>query len=258
MIPCFALADLYSQQKIYGKVTDENNLNLSSVLIVNISNNKRVQTDPNGQFIIEAEENEEVRFIKEGYYRTDKKITKENIGSPFHILLLRAETLIPEVKIPYQPTGNLQRDSKHYDGSRKTVALKSEMDIYMRTPFKVPLPQNKISKTFTGHDFNVQQVDVIKLVLSGIGLVKKATKPKITKADYNETQSFINRIKLEVNLDFLSKYGMNEEQIDYFLVYANDTRQLAKKYRKDFNSNTIRTELQIAFGDYSKTHTIGK
>lgn len=256
IIPCFTFADLYSQQKVSGRITDDDNNVLNSVLIFNISSNKKAESDSSGQFVIEAEENEEIHFIKEGFYRSDKKIIKENISSPFLVKLLRIETLIPEVKIEYKPTGNLERDSKHYDEAKKTLTLRSEMDKYMRSPFKVPLPQNTISKTFSGHDFNVGQVDVVKLILSGVGLVKKASKPKIIKANYNETQSFMNRLKLEINLDFLVTQGMSEEQIDEFLIYANDTRYLAKKYRKDFNSDIIESELKIAFREYSKTHTI--
>ncbi|MBK1894227.1 hypothetical protein [Chryseobacterium paridis] len=256
LIPCFVFTDVYSQQKVSGRITDEDSNALNSVLVFNISNNKKVQSDPSGQFIIEAEENEEIRFIKDGFYRSDKKITKDNISSPLQVKLLRNETLIPEVKIAYKPTGNLARDTKHFDEAKKTVALKSEMDKYMRTPFKVPLPENKISKTFSGHDFSTGQVDVVKLLLTGIGLVKKATKPKITKADYNETQSFMNRLKLEINLDFLVRQGMNEEQIDEFLIYANDTKYLAKKYRRDFNNDIIESELKIAFQEYSKTNKI--
>lgn len=96
-------------------------------------------------------------------------------------------------------------------------------------------------------------MDVVKLILSGMGLVKKVTKPKITKANYNETQNFMDKLKLEINLDFLVKQGMNEEQIDEFLIYANDTRYLAKRYRKDFSNSVIESELKIAFNEYSKT-----
>jgi hypothetical protein len=49
---------------------------------------------------------------------------------------------------------------------------------------------------------------------------------------------------------------MGEEQIDMFLLYANKTRLLAKKYRKDFNSETVKTELIIAFDEYRKINKL--
>lgn len=258
IIPYFAFADLFSQQKITGKIVDEDNHNLNSVLVVNISNNKSVQSDSSGQFVIEAQQNDEVRFVKEGYYRSDKKITNENINTPFNVKLLRAETLIQEVKITYKPTGNLEKDSKYLDGSRKIAALKSSMDEYMRSPLNEPLPNNSVSTTFKGHDFSVGQVDMVKLIGAAVGLVKKAKQPKITKPDYFENQNFMNRLKREVNFSFLKKHGMTEEQIDRFLVYANDTRKLAKNYRKNFNIVTIENELKVAFAEYKKTEKIGE
>ncbi|MET3537579.1 hypothetical protein [Chryseobacterium limigenitum] len=257
VIPCFVFADLFSQQKITGKIVDENNISLNSVLIVNISSNKSSHSDPSGQFVIEAQENDEVRFVKDGYYRTDKKITNGNVNIPFNVTLLKAETVIPEVKITYKPTGNLEKDSKYLDGSRKIASLNSSMEKYMKSPLNEALPNNSISKTFQGHDFSVGQVDMVKLIGSAIGLVKKATQPKITKPDYFESRDFINKLKTEMDLEFLKKYGMTEEQIDKFLLYANDTRGLAKKYRKNFNTDTVETELRVAFALYKKTEKIG-
>ncbi|MEY8758764.1 hypothetical protein [Chryseobacterium tongliaoense] len=256
-IPCFVFADVFSQHTVTGKIVDENEMNINAVLIVNISNNKSTHSDVSGQFVIEAEENDEIRFVKEGYYRSDKKISGDYFSSPLYIHLLKTETLIPEVKISYQPTGNLEKDSKYYGEGKRLAELESSMNDYMRSPLKEPLPKNTISQTFTGHNFSAGQIDLVRTFLAGVGLIKKAVKPKITKANYNETINFINRIKLEINLDFMTDVGMNEEQIDKFLVYANDTRELAKKYRKDFKSHIIESELKIAFKEYRKTNIIG-
>ena len=49
---------------------------------------------------------------------------------------------------------------------------------------------------------------------------------------------------------------MDEEQIDAFLLYADKTRSLAKRYRKDFSISVVEYELKVAFGEYSKTHKL--
>jgi len=252
---CIA-SELWGQQKISGKVITGDELDLAPVLIVNISGNKSSLSDMSGNFEMEAKENDEIRFVKEGYYRVDKKITKEEISAPFNIILKKIEIQIPEVKIKYKPTGNLAKDNQHYNESRKLQVLKSDMEDYMRSPLNQPLPNNATSKTFTGHDFNVGQVDLFGVFNAVSGLVKKATKPKITKANYNETQDFLKRVRNEVNLNFLKKYGMDEEQIDAFLLYADKTRSLAKRYRKDFSISIVEYELKVAFGEYSKTHKL--
>jgi hypothetical protein len=252
---CIA-SELWGQQKISGKVITGDELDLAPALVVNISENRSVLSDMSGRFEIEAKENDEIRFVKEGYYRVDKKMTREEINTPFNIILKKVEIQIPEVKIKYRPTGNLAKDNQHFNESRKLQSLKSDIEDYMRSPLNEPLPNNTTSKTFTGHDFNVGQVNLFGVFNAVSDLVKKATKPKITKANYIETQDFLRRVRNEVNLNFLKKYGMDEEQIDTFLLYADKTRSLAKKYRKDFSVSVIEYELKVAFGEYSKTHPL--
>ncbi|WP_412850386.1 carboxypeptidase-like regulatory domain-containing protein [Chryseobacterium sp. PMSZPI] len=252
----FISATALSQQKITGTVTDNSNKNINPVLIINVSRGLTTFSDTSGKFVIDAGDRDEIRFVKEGYYRFSKQISKDDFNSPLLILLRKMEIEIPEVKIAYKPTGNLERDSKHLNGSRKLSGLKSDLEIYMKSPLNEPLPNNAISKTFTGHDFNAGQVDLFGVFNAASGLFKKITKPKITKPTYNETQLFMDRLKKEVNLDFLKKYGMGQEQIDAFLIYADDTRNLAKKYRKDFNKDVIESEVKIAFAEYRKVNKI--
>lgn len=249
-------SELWAQQKISGKVITGEELDLSPVLIVNISEGKSMLSDMSGKFEMEAKKNDEIRFVKEGYYRVDKKVTGEDFNSPLNIILKKMEIQIPEVKIKYRPTGNLAKDNQHLNESRKLQSLKSDMEEYMKSPLNQPLPTNTVSKTFTGHDYNVGQVNLFGVFNAVSGLVKKATKPKITKANYNETQDFLKRVKNQVNLSFLKKYGMDEEQIDAFLLYAEKTRSLAKRYRKDFQISVVEYELKIAFGEYSKTNKL--
>ncbi|UKB84506.1 hypothetical protein LF887_02320 [Chryseobacterium sp. MEBOG06] len=257
---CFSLISMgtvvFAQQKISGRTTDEGTLNMSSVLVVNITNNASVQSDDTGRFAIDAKENDEVRFVKEGYYRTSKKITREDLNAPLRISLKKMEIEIAEVKIKYNPTGNLAKDNQYLNESMKLKNLKSELGEYMLGPLNEPLPDNTVSKTFTGHDFKAGQVDLLGVFRTFSGLVKKATKPKITKASYFETQDFLARVKREINLDFLKKYGMDEEQIDKFLLYANGNRLLAKKNRKDFQIDVIEYEIKVAFAEYKKLNNL--
>ncbi|MFZ4932062.1 hypothetical protein [Chryseobacterium sp. Mn2064] len=247
---------ILAQQKISGKIVKSGGAEVNPVLIVNLTNNERVQSDDTGRFQIEVLENDEIRFVKEGYYRFSKKISKEDLDTPLTISLQRMEIEIPEVKIQYKPTGNLAKDSQHLNESSKVQNLKSEMSDYMYTPLNEPLPNNTISKTFTGHDFKAGQVDLLGVFKAFSGLINKATQPKITKANYFETQDFLARVKRDINLDFLKRYGMDDEQIDKFLLYANKTRLLAKKYRKNFKDDVVEFEIKVAFGEYKKLNNL--
>ncbi|KFF08440.1 hypothetical protein [Chryseobacterium luteum] len=255
-VPFFASAEIFSQQQIIGTVTDNSKRNINPVLIINVSNRKSTLSDASGNFTIEASENDELRFVKEGYYRFDKKMRKEDFASPLIIGLDKNEIEIPEVRITFGPTGNLERDSKKLNESGKVVSLKSDLDEYMKSPLNEALPNNTVSKTFTGHDYGAGQVSILDVLDAAVGLFKKATELKITKADYTETQNFFKRVKEEINLQFLRKYGMDEEQIDHFLIYANDTRMMAKKFRKNFKVGIVEFELKVAFAQYRKTHKL--
>lgn len=246
----------FSQQQISGKIIDEDKNALSNVLVFNTTQNIKIYSNISGEYVIEVEENDEIRFIKEGFYRIDKIIKKETLHSSIEIQLVRAETLIQEVKIDYKPSENLTKDSKRFDDSKKVADLKSSMNKYMKSELNEPLPKNEIPKSFQGHNFNEGQVDLVKVLGAAVGLVKKATGPKITTPNYVETQNFLTKVKAEVNLTMFKKYGMNEERIDHFLAYAEKVNHLSKKYRKDFNAATILSELQTAFVEYSKVNKL--
>lgn len=247
----------FSQQNISGKIVDEDRNNLTGVLVFNITKNTKVYSNISGDYLIEAQENDEVKFIKQGFYRIDK-IIKGTFNSPLEIQLVRAETLIQEVEIDYKPTGNLGKDSKHLDDSKKVAALQSSLNDYMKSELNEPLPKNVIPKSFQGHDFKAGHVslDIFETIATIVFLTKKGSITKITTPNYVETQNFITRVKSEVNLSIFKQYGMDEEKIDHFLAYAENVNHLSKKYRKDFNAATILSELQNAFVEYSKLNKL--
>jgi hypothetical protein len=247
---------IFSQQQMAGIITDRNNGNINSVLIINISTQQSTLSDTSGNFMIQASENDELRFVKEGYYRSEKKIVKEDFSAPIVIRLQKTEIEIPEVKIKYQPTGNLEKDNKYLNESRKIASLRSELDEYMKSPLNEVVPVSEIPKMFKGPDYNAGQVNVLEGLKFFVGLLKNAKEPKITKANYFETQDFLARVKRDINLDFLKKYGMDDEQIDKFLLYANKTRFLAKKHRKNFKNDVVEFDIKIAFGEYKKLNNL--
>ena len=86
-----------------------------------------------------------------------------------------------------------------------------------------------------------------------MGLLTKATSKPITQANYAETQQFYNRIKLEVDLSFYTQQGWDEEEIDRFLIYADKSFSLAKKYRDSFPIDRIAADMRMAYIEYIKT-----
>lgn len=242
----------FAQNTVSGTVADENGNAQGQVLILNFTRNQSAFSNVDGSFSIYANTNDELRFVKEGFYRFELIVNEKVLSQKNIVTLKHLEILIPEVEIQFQPTGNLDKDARNVGISKRVAALNSKMDEYMKSPLATPNPTNIAPKSFQPHDFKEGQVSLIG-VADAIGqLLSKKT----TKANYYETKDFIARIKSEVDLSYYRKFGMSEEGIDRFLLYAEDVFMLSKKYRKKFDKVKISNNLMSAFQQYKKTNDL--
>lgn len=120
-----------AQDYLFGKITTEENIEMPDVIVVNIRTDERVSTNTNGHFMIAGRVNDELRFIKSGYERTIRKITKDNLGSPINVTLIRQTALIPEVEVTRGLTGDLKIDSKNLNRPKKVEKLVKDIDRYI-------------------------------------------------------------------------------------------------------------------------------
>lgn len=247
----------YSQEYIFGKVLSEFGSELPNAVIINTRTDEKVSSDKDGNYMISAKPSDELRFVKSGYDRVSVKISNEHYSAPVNVSLPKSAYLIEEIELAFQATGNLKKDVKSLDPPRKVMALNSSMDAYMRTPPTEPMPKLSTPSAFAPKDFNAGQVNILKAVSALAGLVNKAGTSPITKANYAETQAFYRRVKAEIDLSFYWSRGWTEEDIDRFLIYADDNYALAKKYRKSFNIAAISSDMKMAYIEYIKTHKVG-
>ena len=243
----------FSQEYIFGKVKSEFGNEIADAIVINVRTDEKVLSDRDGNFMIASKPTDELRIVKSGFERFQVKITSENFTQPLNVALTKVPYLIPEVEIAFQPTGNIRKDSKTLDPPKKVVALNSSMDTYMKSPSTEVQPRLKTPSAFAGPNFSAGQVNVIGLVSAVVGLLTKATSKPITQANYAETQQFYNRIKLEVDLSFYTQQGWDEEEIDRFLIYADKSFSLAKKYRDSFPIDRIAADMRMAYIEYIKT-----
>lgn len=246
---------VFSQEYIFGKVSTESGTELPNVVIINMRTDEKIVTDKDGYFMTAAKTGDEIRFVKNTYERKIQRITNENFSRPLNISLEKSPYLIEEIELAFNPTGNLKKDVKSLDPPKKVVALNSSMDSYMRISPTEPSPKLITPSAFAPKDFNVGQVDIVKAVSALVGLASKASSP-LTKANYAETQDFFRKIKTTMDLSFYTSQGWDEEELDRFLIYADNVYSLAKKYRKDFNVNAINADMKMAYREYVKTRKI--
>jgi hypothetical protein len=123
--------NVQAQDYIFGKVTSEENTEISNVTIINIRTDERISTNRDGHFMISGRSGDELRFVKNGYERANRRITKENINAPINITLVRAAALIAEVEVKKEITGDIKIDSKNLNPPRKVEKLKNDLAVYM-------------------------------------------------------------------------------------------------------------------------------
>lgn len=120
-----------AQSYIFGKITSEDHNEMPDATVINIRTDERVLSNRDGHFMISGRAGDELRFLKTGYERINKKVTSENISSPLNVTLIRAAELIAEVEIKKNITGDLKIDSKNLNAPRKVEKLKSDLAVYM-------------------------------------------------------------------------------------------------------------------------------
>lgn len=120
-------------QKVSGTVTDEDQNPIPAVLVFNMNTEQKVYTNLNGEFSIDANAKDELRFIRQGFERSSKMVNQQDLYSPFTIIIIRTSQEIEEVEIAYQPTGDLEKDAKNYGDTKPVVKLKSETVKYIRS-----------------------------------------------------------------------------------------------------------------------------
>lgn len=254
----------FSQQYIFGKIASEFDTALEDVVIYNTRSEEKIFSDRYGNFMIAAKPTDELRFIKNGYDRNSIKISPQNFSSPLNITLSKSPYDIAEVQIAYQLTGNLRKDVRSLDKPQKIVALNSALGAYMLTPPTTVAPKLTTPSAFAGPNYGAGQVPLLSIGDGSngglLGLVAKSIfkkNNKTTTPNYAETQAFYRRIKTEIDLSFYTSQGWAEEQIDKFLLYADATYSLAKKYRNTFDVAAINADMKLAFKEYIKTHKTG-
>lgn len=243
-----------AQQVIIGKISTESGAEIPNATVFNVRTEQRTLTDQFGNFAIPASATDELRFVVQGFERVSKKIESEDFARSVNVILRKGEIAIEEVIIAFKPTGNLKKDSRALDEAPKVVALNTNLRSTMRGPQTEVLPTLTTPSSFGPRNFSTGQVNLIQIASALASLAKKAATPHRTTANYAETTAFLGKVKNAVDWTYFEKHGFDEEEIDRFLIYANDRFFLAKNYRKNFNKVAIENILKGALKEYQKTH----
>ncbi|MBW8358398.1 MAG: carboxypeptidase-like regulatory domain-containing protein [Weeksellaceae bacterium] len=202
-----------AQNYVFGKVTTEDDVELSLVNVLNMKTEERASTNSDGQFMIRASAGDELRFTKPGYDRISKIIQSENFTKPLNIALQRIPAEIETVEIKYRPTGNLREDVKHFGDRGKVKVLKDEVADYVsrKSSAEVLMPRSGEFVQPVGPGFSVGKVkdrwddiDFMQFLIENVDDSFFTEELKLTKP---EIQPFIYYVFTNFERTNIIKYG---------------------------------------------------
>lgn len=222
----FFYEGLFSQQQISGKVTDENNFLLSSVLVVNITKNKQTYTNSSGEFVLEVSQNDQIRFIKDSYERVSVRVVLDgNIGNQ-HIVMNKIPQMIEEVKI-IKLSGDLSKDSKKLSKEDKVWQLQNAIGL-PKPPEIMREKAPELKDAFVvGFPVAAINIDALYKVLSGDSRRMK----NLYKFDDRERN--IKWLRDRIDDDYFIEAGIPADRINEFLEFSMlEDIQIAQNIKK--------------------------
>lgn len=120
---------IFSQQ-VRGRIVSDSVV-ANQVLVVNINSQEKTYSDSKGQFFINANIGDELRFIKLGY---ERKVINVKNDNELLINLIKLTIEIEEVEVKKKLSGNLSKDSKLFDENKKKVTLNNDLKVYFKAP----------------------------------------------------------------------------------------------------------------------------
>ena len=238
---------LFAQQIISGTIKDEDGNPIATAGIYNITSGKKAVSQTDGTFIIDAFPNDELRIIRVGYERAERKLSLESFTSRLSIFLVRSYHDIEEVEVSrVKLTGDLDKDSKLLAKSDKVAELQKQVGV----PQAPEKPREKPSEVgrdilmpILGGSLNVQ---AIYDVMSG-----KAKKQKRLYA-YEDLQDDIQWIQSKIEPDYFKKLGIPREKIGEFLRFSIGLKPEIRKYAKVKNVTKIALIIEETYPQYVK------
>lgn len=184
----------FSQQIRGGIVSDS--VVVNQVLVVNINSQEKTYSDSKGQFLINGNIGDEIRFVKLGYER--KVINVKNYNNQF-INIVKLPIEIEEVEVKKQLSGNLSKDSKLFDENKKKVTLNNDLRVYFKSPSSAEV-------------LNAKPGEFVQPVGGGISLGKID--------DQWSLIDFVEWIRDNLKDDYFISMGLRFPEINPFLYYS--------------------------------------
>ena len=231
----FILANsFYAQEYIFGKITSEQNIELSGVLILNTRTDEKAYSDSDGNFMISAKNNDALRFVKQKYDRITYSVKPEDFKNSIKITLIKSVVEIEEVEIKSKLTGNLREDARRVESVRK-VKLNKEIAKYIaeKSDPEIIKPRGGEFVQPVGQGFSVGKVS--------------------NQADQIDLAEDFLEILGE---DYFTDLGLKKSEISGFIFHVMSSLDLKNAYKYGYLKGSdiaqFRKQAEIKINDFRK------
>ncbi|WP_418122370.1 carboxypeptidase regulatory-like domain-containing protein [Chryseobacterium sp. PTM-20240506] len=235
-IVLFIYGIAYSQQIVTGKITDDNDINLGSVTVINLSTDKKVYSNSSGEFSIEASKNDELRFVRPGYERISKRVFADGVDSQLFITMIKIPEEIEEVEVK-KLSGYLAKDSR-------SVAKVDKGEIVQQA-VGLPQPVGKMREK----PAEVKQV-LLPILLGQLNvqgafdLISGKARRQKRQYRYDDLQDNILWVRKRVDDDYFTNAGIPAERISEFIEFSFVIKPQARTYVKARNLSGVLLRLE--------------
>ena len=235
-------------QKVSGIVTDEEGNPLPATLIFNLQTEEKSYSDLAGEFSIEANPNQELRFIRAGFERFSKIISNQDYNYSFRISLYRLPGEIEEVQVPVRLTGDLNVDSRNLTRYDKVAQLRAEIGV----PAPPEKPREKVADAKDDILKPLLRIPPMVNVQAVYDVISGRAKKKKRLYRYEDLQENIAWIREKVGDEYFLKMEIPPQKISEFLQFSIGIKPDLNKYVKAKNVSKVLLLLEETFPLYLK------
>ena len=235
-------------QKVSGIVTDEEGNPLPATLVFNLQTEQKSYTDLKGSFSIDANPNQELRFIRVGFERFSKIISSQDFNYTFQISLYRIPGEIEEVQVPVRLTGDLNIDSRNLTRFDKVAQLRAEIGV----PAPPEKPREKVADAKDDILKPLLRIPPMVNVQAVYDVISGRAKKKKRLYRYEDLQENIAWIREKVGDEYFLKMGIKPTKISEFLQFSIGVKPDLNKYVKAKNVSKVLFLLEETFPLYLK------
>ncbi|WP_261510984.1 carboxypeptidase regulatory-like domain-containing protein [Chryseobacterium paludis] len=235
-IMLFLFGVVYSQQIVTGKITDDNDINLGSVTVVNVSTDKKVYSNSLGEFSIEASRNDELRFVRPGYERVSKRVFADGVNSQIFITMVRIPEEIEGVEVK-KLSGDLTKDSR--------MVAKVDKGEIVQQAVGLPQPITKMRE----RPAEVKKV-LLPILLGNLDvqgaydLISGKARRQKRQYKFDDLQDHILWVRKRVEDDYFTSAGIPAERISEFIEFSFTVKPQTRTYVKAKNLSGVLLKLE--------------